>query len=707
MDALVLLISFLLVAGAGRTSHADSKTAMDYWQTLLPQAPMPPAILDLLNRDAGSNNLKLVKVISNLKDAKKINDASQAKEDLKEIYVASLGNKEEISGSYGLKRKQNKMKAMTTSLKKILAVSPHNEDNLNEISVSYGSKLEEDVKEISVSYGLEGKQDLKKVSLVDLKKILTTRPRNEENLKEISVSYGSKLEEDLKEISMSYGLEGKQDSKKLSVVDLKKFLAASQRDEENLNEISVSYGSKLVDDLKEISVSYGLEGAKDLKEISVSYGIKGEEDVKEISVSYGQEDEDGIKELTASYGSMGDKDGERRFHVHGHNDRNKKIADEDGIKEITASYGSMGDIDGERHFHIHAHNDRNKKIADEDGIKEVTASYGSMGDKDGERRFHVHAHNNRNKKIADGDGIKEVTASYGSIGDKDGERRFSVHAHNNRNKKIAEEDGIKEVTVSYGSMGDKDGERRFHVHAHNDRNKKIADVFFFHHMLRPGTMMTPTIPPTSSLPALLPRHIASSIPFSAKRFPDIVAMFAPASLAMAGAMRWTLDTCEYPRPLPGQKAGCATSLESLAELPASLLGTRNVRAFSADMPIEPAGTSALRARYNVTAARKLSKSLDVVTCHDLTYPYAVFYCHTASPTAAYMVKLESEDGAAPAMEVLAVCHLDTSQWNPENPFFKLHGVNPGEVSVCHFLSKLSNVWVRSGDGELEGVRAAE
>jgi hypothetical protein len=224
-------------------------------------------------------------------------------------------------------------------------------------------------------------------------------------------------------------------------------------------------------------------------------------------------------------------------------------------------------------------------------------------------------------------------------------------------------------------------------------------------MLRPGTVMTPTIPPTSSLPALLPRHVANSIPFSAKRFPDIVAMFAPASLAIAGEMRWTLDTCEHPRPLPGQKAGCATSIESLAELTASLLGTRDVLAFSADMPLEVADTSALRARHNVTAARRLSTSLEVVTCHDLTYPYAVFYCHTSNPTAAYMVTLESQDGAAPAMEALAVCHLDTSQWSPENPFFKLHSVSPGEVAVCHFLSKLSTIWVRSG--ELGDLRAAE
>ncbi|CAL4949149.1 unnamed protein product [Urochloa decumbens] len=244
------------------------------------------------------------------------------------------------------------------------------------------------------------------------------------------------------------------------------------------------------------------------------------------------------------------------------------------------------------------------------------------------------------------------------------------------------------------------GHRHDHAHSHNDGNK-LADVFFFQDVLRPGSMITPTIPPTTSLPALLPRREADSLPFSTKRLDDILGMFAPTSLAMADEIRWTLDTCEHPRPLPGEKAGCATSLESLAKLPAALLGTRNVHAFSGDMPIDPAGTTARRGRHKVTVVRKLSESPVAAACHDLTYPYAVFYCHTASPAATYMVTLAAEDGSgvAPAMmEALAVCHLDTSQWSPRHPFLEAHNLRPGDVdAVCHFLSKLSTIWVPAGD----------
>jgi hypothetical protein len=248
-----------------------------------------------------------------------------------------------------------------------------------------------------------------------------------------------------------------------------------------------------------------------------------------------------------------------------------------------------------------------------------------------------------------------------------------------------------------------DHDVRRHSHNHNNGNK-LADVFFFHDVIRPGSIITPTIPPTTSLPSLLPRREADALPFSTERFIDILDMFAPTSDAMGKEIWWTLDTCENPQLLPGEKAACATSLESLAKLPATLLRTRNIYAFSGDMPTDPIGTSAQRGRYNVTAVRKLSESLTAATCHDLTYPYAVFYCHTTNPVATYLVKLVAQHGRVPAMEALVVCHLNTSLWSPRHPFLVAHSLKPGDAVVCHFLSKLSIVWVLAG--EQGGTREA-
>ncbi|KAF0904287.1 hypothetical protein E2562_033267 [Oryza meyeriana var. granulata] len=441
---------------------------------------------------------------------------------------------------------------------------------------------------------------------------------------------------------------------------------------------------------------------------------------------------EGLKEATISYGGEGEEDPMGRYMLDKELKKNIYTTKEE-LREVSLSYGPEEKL---RNLFPTGYEHKNYKHANKVGLNEVSVSYGSDGEEETRKAFPMGQYmldKEHEKSLhAQKEDLKEVSVSYTSDGEEESRKAFPTGGYilDKEHEKSLNIDkaGLKEVSVSYRSEGeekprkdfltrgymlekqrekslhtDKGKDHRRHVHAHS--NKMLADVFFFPDVLRPGSIITPTIPPTTSLPALLPRHVADSIPFSTDRFADIVAMFTPASLAMAREIRWALDTCQHPRPLPGEKAGCATSLESLAELAASLLGTREVRAFSAaGLPIDGAGTPARRGRYNVTSVRELSATAGstsselaavVVACHDLTYPYAVFYCHTTKPTAAYAVTLVASDGAAsPArMEALAVCHLDTSWWNPENAFFVAHNVKPGEVSVCHFLTKLSIVWV--------------
>ncbi|XBI42066.1 hypothetical protein VPH35_126450 [Triticum aestivum] len=693
MDLFLLLVSLILIVGGQGNQHASSadaakmtltnmQTQTAYWEAALPGIPIPPAISDLLAQPKGQQkigpNYERVNSEGGHRD-NHVHIISQVKDDLKEAH-----------GSHGEESRKKVMMTHEPIIGKDLRRQPLSHvlqanNYVEEKNAAHRTKIEENLNEISVPYGSESDNNFKKVSL-NLKKILAAYTTlKDENLKEISVSYGSKVgeahekvsgsyrlegennskeislsyginsddtpkeelahEENVKEISVSYGLEGTKCLKKVAL-NLKKILAAyTPWKDGNLKEISVSYGSKGQKISKEASGISGLKGQKDLKEISVSYGVDDRENLKEISVSYRSKDQETLKEHSGSYELEGEKE----------------------LKEISVSYGADG------------HENR-KEISvtygskDQEIRKEASGSYGLKGERD----------------------LKEISVSYGVDGQEILKEGSTSHEENS-----------KEVSMSYGSVEEKDeqadvlnqvkGEGSHHVHAHSYKNKKEADVFFFHDMLRPGSLITPTIPPTASMPALLSGDVADSIPFSTEHLSDIITMFAPASLTMTREIRWTLDTCEHPRTLPGQKAGCATSLESLVELPASLLGRGNVRAFSAvDLPMDGPGTPALRGRYNVTAARKLSgSSSEVVTCHDLTYPYSVYYCHTSRPTSAYMVTLASvEEGASPTtMEVMAVCHLDTSLWSPKNSFFELHNVRPGDVAVCHFLTKLSIIWV--------------
>ena len=49
-----------------------------------------------------------------------------------------------------------------------------------------------------------------------------------------------------------------------------------------------------------------------------------------------------------------------------------------------------------------------------------------------------------------------------------------------------------------------------------------------------------------------------------------------------------------------------------------------------------------------------------------------------------------------AVDAVAVCHADTSGWNPKHVAFQVLNVKPGTVPVCHFLPQDHVVWTRSG-----------
>ncbi|KAF0904124.1 hypothetical protein E2562_032397 [Oryza meyeriana var. granulata] len=164
---------------------------------------------------------------------------------------------------------------------------------------------------------------------------------------------------------------------------------------------------------------------------------------------------------------------------------------------------------------------------------------------------------------------------------------------------------------------------------------------------------------------------------------------------MADGIRSALETCEHHRPIEGEERACATSIESMVEFVMSVLGTSDLRAFSPDVPAE--GVMSGR-RYKVAAVRTVTGSKgNIVACHTMRFPYAMFYCHAINPTRVYAVVLESEeDGNGGSMlekmEVLAVYHLDTSRFDPKNPLFVKHNLKPGGASLCHFVSRDSVVW---------------
>ncbi|KAL7187579.1 hypothetical protein ACSBR1_037617 [Camellia fascicularis] len=182
----------------------------------------------------------------------------------------------------------------------------------------------------------------------------------------------------------------------------------------------------------------------------------------------------------------------------------------------------------------------------------------------------------------------------------------------------------------------------------------------------------------------LPRQVSEKIPFSSDKLPEIVNHFPVKPNSMeAKIMKKAIKECEEPG-IKGEEKCCATSLESMIDISTSKLG-KSVHAVSTEVQKE----TPLQ-KYSISGVKKIAGSKTVV-CHKQNYVYAVFYCHKTDTTKAYMVSMTRADGTK--AKAVAVCHTDTSAWNPKHVAFLVLKVKPGTVPICHFLPEDHVVWV--------------
>jgi len=214
------------------------------------------------------------------------------------------------------------------------------------------------------------------------------------------------------------------------------------------------------------------------------------------------------------------------------------------------------------------------------------------------------------------------------------------------------------------------------------------DLFFLEKDLKSGTKMnlyfTKT---TNSKTTFLPRQVADKIPFSSEKMPEILDQFSVKSDTKdAEVMKKTVKLCEEPT-IKGEEKYCATSLESMVDFSTSKLG-KSVQPISTEVEKE---TNKLQ-EYRVSGVKKMVGAKSVA-CHNLDYAYAVFYCHKFTATKVYVVSLVGLDGTK--ANAVAMCHRDTSGWNPKHLAFQMVKVKPGTVPICHFLSEDEVVWVQN------------
>ncbi|XP_068648889.1 BURP domain protein RD22-like [Aristolochia californica] len=219
-------------------------------------------------------------------------------------------------------------------------------------------------------------------------------------------------------------------------------------------------------------------------------------------------------------------------------------------------------------------------------------------------------------------------------------------------------------------------------------NPNLA-YFFLEKDLHAGAKMTLRFSKSDSVGStFLPRTVADSIPFSSSKLPEILHKFSIESESVeAETMKNTLESCEEPA-AEGESKYCATSLESMVDFAESKLG-KNTKPLTTTVTGKE--TESSDEVYSISTGIREMSSSKSITCHNEAYAYAVYLCHETHNTKAYMVPMVGKEGRK--VEAVAVCHKDTSAWNPKHLAFQVLKVKPGSVPVCHFLPQDHIVWV--------------
>ncbi|KAK9077304.1 hypothetical protein SSX86_005641 [Deinandra increscens subsp. villosa] len=193
---------------------------------------------------------------------------------------------------------------------------------------------------------------------------------------------------------------------------------------------------------------------------------------------------------------------------------------------------------------------------------------------------------------------------------------------------------------------------------------------------------------------LLSQQEVDSIPFSSKKLPYLLKFFSISNTSpQAEAMKTTLNLCEH-KPKEDEFKFCVTSLESMLNMTREIFGLVKPKVLTTK--IFNSNHTLFQWYTFVEKPVEIYNLSKMVACHAKAYPYLVYYCHGQKghlTNRVFKIALGGENGER--VEAVAICHMDTSTWDPEHVAFRVLGGRPGGFPVCHFLPADNLVWVAS------------
>ncbi|KAK3443148.1 hypothetical protein EUGRSUZ_B03328 [Eucalyptus grandis] len=207
-------------------------------------------------------------------------------------------------------------------------------------------------------------------------------------------------------------------------------------------------------------------------------------------------------------------------------------------------------------------------------------------------------------------------------------------------------------------------------------------------MLKSGNVMPmPDIRDNLPRRSFLPRGISSEMPFSTSKLAELKQIFhATENSAMEKIMAQILGQCEVAA-LQDETKRCVASIEDMIDLATSVLG-HDVMVRST----ESAGGSKQEVLIGVVKRIDGSEVSKPVACHQILFPYAVYYCHAFPNVRIYEADILDPKSKAKINHGVAICHMDTSAWGPTYEAFLLLGSGPGQIEVCHWIYENNMIW---------------
>ncbi|KAL5703109.1 hypothetical protein ACHQM5_028243 [Ranunculus cassubicifolius] len=221
-----------------------------------------------------------------------------------------------------------------------------------------------------------------------------------------------------------------------------------------------------------------------------------------------------------------------------------------------------------------------------------------------------------------------------------------------------------------------------------ENNKLYRGIFFRESVLKNGAKfdMGNLEVDLSPAKAFLPYSIASLLtPKQAQ------VLFSKTDIAHM--MDNTISMCNSF--MPGETRKCVSSVRDIIDFPAEIFGDRRLKMLNPKSNVGSQKTVLLK---NIRPVLHENPKAKFVSCHEVFFPYILMYCHATSSVQVYeadLVHPETQEKVNDGM--FAICHRDTSHWDPKHVSFSELKVGPGETEVCHWISTANLAWVHLDD----------